>query len=88
MTAKEFRNVLLFMCNRWCKDESNIIFNGCDFDPEKWKYSLGYHMWEKWLQACENHHGSLDCIASYILEGMDNENLQKVIDRTNELYNK
>ena len=88
MTAKEFRNVLLFMCNRWCKDESNIIFNGRDFDPEKWKYSLGYHMWEKWLQACENHHGSLDCIASYILEGMDNENLQKVIDRTNELYNK
>lgn len=88
MTAKEFRNVLLFMCNRWCKDESNIIFNGSDFDPEKWKYSLGYHMWEKWLQACENHHGSLDCIASYILEGMDNENLQKVIDRTNELYNK
>lgn len=88
MTAKEFRNILLFMCNRWCKDESNIIFNGSDFDPEKWKYSLGYHMWEKWLQACENHHGSLDCIASYILEGMDNENLQKVIDRTNELYNK
>ena len=88
MTAKEFRNVLLFMCNRWCKGESNIIFNGSDFDPEKWKYSLGYHMWEKWLQAFENHHGSLDCIASYILEGMDNENLQKVIDRTNELYNK
>jgi hypothetical protein len=88
MVAKEFRNVLLFMCNRWCKGESNIIFNGSDFDPEKWKYSLGYHMWEKWLQACENHHGSLDCIASYILEGMDNENLQKVIDRTNELYNK
>lgn len=88
MTAKEFRNVLLFMCNRWCKGESNIIFNGSDFDPEKWKYSLGYHMWEKWLQACENHHGSLDCITSYILEGMDNENLQKVIDRTNELYNK
>ena len=88
MTAKEFRNVLLFMCNRWCKGECNIIFNGSDFDPEKWKYSLGYHMWEKWLQACENHHGSLDCIASYILEGMDNENLQKVIDRTNELYNK
>ena len=88
MTAKEFRNVLLFMCNRWCKGESNIIFNGSDFDPEKWKYSLGYHMWEKWLQACENHHGSLDCIASYILEGMDNENLQKVIDRTNELFNK
>ena len=88
MTAKEFRNVLLFMCNRWCKGESNIIFNGSDFDPEKWKYSLGYHMWEKWLQACENHHGSLDCIASYILEGMDNENIKKVIDRTNELYNK
>ena len=88
MEAKDFRNVLLFMCNRWCKGESNIIFNGSDFDPEKWKYSLGYHMWEKWLQACENHHGSLDCIASYILEGMDNENLQKVIDRTNELYNK
>ena len=31
---------------------------------------------------------SAELIASYILEGMDNENLQKVIDRTNELYNK
>ena len=88
MTAKEFRQVLQYFCCRWSKGECNLVINGSDFDPENWKYSLGEHVWEKWLQACENHHGSLDCIASYILEGMDNENLQKVIDRTNELYNK
>ena len=88
MTAKELRQVLQYFCCRWSKGECNLVINGSKFDPKKWKYSLGDHMWKKWEWACENHHGSLDCITWYILEGMDNECLQKVIDRTNELYNK
>lgn len=47
MNSKDFRNVLLFMCNKWSKGECNIIFNGTDFDPEKWKYSTGEHIWGK-----------------------------------------
>lgn len=88
MNAKDFRNVLLFMCNRWSKGECNIIFNGTDFDPEKWKYSLGDHIWNKWLDAIKYHHGSLDCIAYFILEVLDNECLQKLINRSLEYYNK
>lgn len=88
MNANDFRNVLLFMCNRWSKGECNIIFNGTDFDPEKWKYSLGDHIWNKWLDAIEYHHGSLDCIAYFILEVLDNECLQKLINRSLEYYNK
>lgn len=88
MIAKDFRNVLLFMCNRWSKGECNIIFNGTDFDPENWKYSLGDHVWNKWLYAIENHHGSLDCIAYFLLEVLDEDNLQKLINRSIEYYNK
>ena len=86
MTAKDFRNVLLFLCNKWSKGESNLIFNGSDFDPDNWQYSLGWHIWNKWLEYCDNHHGSLDCITAFILEGLDNECLQKLIDRSKEYY--
>ena len=48
MNAKEFRNVLYYFCNRWCKGESNLVFNGVDFDPEMWKHSMGDYMWKKW----------------------------------------
>ena len=52
------------------------------------KYSLGDHIWNKWLDAIEYHHGSLDCIAYFILEVLDNECLQKLINRSLEYYNK
>ena len=86
MTAKEFRQVLQQFCCKWSKSECNYVINGPDFDPEKWKYSLGDHLWKKWEETRDNHNGSLDCITWYILECMDNENLQKVINRTVELY--
>ena len=87
MKAKDFRNVLLFMCNKWNKGESNLIFNGSDFDPEKWKYSIGEHIWNKWLNNCENHHGPINCITNFIFE-LDNDSLQKLIDRSIEYYSK
>lgn len=85
MDGKDLRNVLLYFCNKWCKDESNLIFNGSDFDPDKWQYSLGWHIWNKWLEYCENHHGSLDCIASFLLE-IDVEKLSKFVKRAKEIY--
>ena len=83
MTSQDFRNVLLFLFNKWSEEEANLIFNGSDFEPEKWKYSIGEHIWNKWLDAWENHHGSLDCIA-YFLLNLDNSCLQKLIDRSQE----
>ena len=88
MEARDFRNVLLFMCNRWDETECSMIFN--EFPPcySKYVYSLGWHIWNKWIEFCENHHGSLDCITVFILEGLDNDCLQKLINRSQEYYNK
>lgn len=86
MNAKEFRNVFYFLCNKWSKGESNLIFNGTNFDPDMWQYSLGWHIWNKWLERCETNHGSLDCIAAFIMNDLDNDSLQKLIDRSLEYY--
>ena len=86
MNGNDFRNVLLFMCNKWSKGECNLIFNGSDFDPEKWKYSLGDHIWNKWVAAINDHNGSLDCITYFLLNVLDTCNLQKLINRTIEYY--
>jgi hypothetical protein len=85
MNAKEFRSVLFYFCNRWSQDESNLIFNGKDFDINNWKYSMGEYMWNKWINAYENHNGPIDCISSYIFD-IDNNCLQKFINRTEEIY--
>ena len=76
MNAKDLRNVLLFLCNRWSEGECKLIY-GC----------LSSHIWNKWIEACEDYHGSLSCIAWFILE-LDNECLQKLINRSLEYYNK
>lgn len=88
MDAKDFRNVLLYMCNRWGKGECNLIFNDDNIDWGNWEFSLGWHIWNKWLDAIENHHGSLDCITYFLLEALDNNALQKLINRSIEYYNK
>lgn len=90
MNAKDFRNVLLYMCNRWDELECNMIFNDpCVslFNNEDYKYSIGWHIWNKWITACENHNGSLDCITYFILE-LDDRSLQKLINRSLEYYEK
>ena len=88
MKAKDFRNVILFLCNRWSQEEANLIYNtkedGTKFE---WEYSLGAHIWNKRIKGCIEHHGGLDCIAWFITE-LDNENLQKLINRSEEYYNK
>lgn len=88
MLAKDFRNVLLFMCNRWSESECNHIFNDENTNLKNWQYSLGWHIWNKWCDACEDHHGPLDCITYFILDALDTECLQKLINRSIEYYNK
>jgi hypothetical protein len=86
MKAKDFRTVLLYMCNHWGKEEAERIYNtkndGSTYD---WRFSLGEHIWLKWIDACEHHGGALDGIAWFLTE-LDNENLQKLIDRAFEYY--
>ena len=86
MKAKDFRTVLLYMYNRWTKEEAARIYNtkedGSLYD---WRFSIGEHIWLKWVDACENHGGALDGIA-WFLTDLDNENLQKLIDGAFEYY--
>lgn len=86
MNARDFRKVLLFMCNRWSKSECNLIFNGDDFDIADWRYSTGCHIWNKWCEAVESHYGSLNCMGYFLSECLDNNSLQKLIDRALEYY--
>ena len=86
MNAKDFRTVLLYICNRWTKEEAARIYNAKeDGSLYEWKFSLGEHIWLKWIDACRYHGGSLDAIAWFLLE-LDNENLQKIIDEAFEYY--
>ena len=85
MTAKEFRNVLYFLCNKWSQGECDLIFNGPGYNPDDWKFSIGEHIWNKWIEACEDHHGSLDGI-TYFLLSIDNNCLGQIIKRTEFYY--
>ena len=87
MNAKEFRNVLLFMCNRWNESECSMIFNGFGYLEKNYKYSLGWHIWNKWLEIIQDR-GSLNGITYFFLETLDNDCLQKLINRSIEYYNK
>ena len=80
MNAKDFRSVLLFLYNRWTEAEAAKIYNTREDGTQvDWRFSLGAHIWEKWVYGCKYHHGSLDCIAWFLTE-LDNTNLQKLID--------
>ena len=82
MESKDFRNILLFMCNRWSQGECNLIFNEKGVN---WNFSLGQHIWDKWNDTCESNYGSLNGITAFLLN-LDNECLQKLIDRSLEYY--
>ena len=86
MNAKDFRSVLLFLYNRWTKEEAAKVYNTREDGTQvDWRFSLGEHIYQKWVYGCEHHHGSLDCIAWFLTE-LDNTNLQKLIDYSIEYY--
>lgn len=85
MNGHDLRLLLLYFCNKWCKGESNLVFNGSEHDPDNWEYSLGWHIWNKWIDFCNNYHGSLCCIAPFLLD-IDESNLTLLINRAKEVY--
>ena len=85
---EELSKKLLIRCQVCVNGGQNKFPDCLDFDPDNWEYSLGWHIWNKWINFCETHNGSLDCIAAFILEGLDNDCLQKLINRSQEYYNK
>ena len=84
MKVKEFRDVLLFMCNQWSLDKCIEIYN---IPGQEWQYSQGWYIWNKWVEII-NDRGSLNGIAYFFLETLDNECLQKLIDYSINYYKK
>lgn len=71
--ANEVTNFMLYMTNKWSKEEAKLLFGD----------DLGMHVFKKWEQQLTLHRGDLLWYA-----GLDNACRQKVVDRANELYNK
>lgn len=76
MTSKEFTAVLIYMCNKWSDYECSKIFG---------PVGLSSHIWEKWINYAENYHGTLCCIAPFMLD-IDYDCQQIIIDRATSLY--
>ena len=83
MTAKEFKNVFIYMINRWNIDECAIVFNESYYNKDTWQFSLGEHIWNKWTNT---HNVYTDPIMHFMLDDIDTNCLQKLINRSKEIY--
>ncbi len=82
---KEVLSFMIYMWNRWSMTEAAIVFNGnSDTNSDSWTYSLGHHMWEKWLSNCKNY-GVMGSAERMVAE-LDEENLNKLVERACSLY--
>ena len=80
MNAKDLRTVLLYIYNYWSKEEAARIYNTKkDGFMDDWIFSIGEHIWLKWIEACKYHDGAFGGIAWFLTE-LDNDNLQKLIN--------
>jgi len=73
MKNNEVTNFMLYIYNKWCIEESVLVFGE----------NLGKHIFEKWVQAIVTSDRSL-----YWYSNLDNTCRRKIVDRANELYNK
>lgn len=73
MKNNEVTNFMLYIYNKWCIEESVLLFGE----------NLGRHIFRKWVQDDVTSDRSL-----YWYFNLDNECRQKIVDRANVLYNK
>lgn len=69
----EVTNFMLYVYNKWSKEESVRLFGN----------DLGIHIFNKWVWCRENGGDQLEWYAI-----LDNDCRRKIVDRANELYNK
>lgn len=83
---KELLSFMIYIWNRWCKEECAIVFNGKnDVDEPSWTFSLGEHIWNKWMTNYQYLGTSTGCAERLVAE-LSEDNLQKIIDRACSLY--
>lgn len=82
---KEVLSFMIYMWNRWSMTEAAIVFNGEDNTLNaSWNYSLGEHIWNKWVDMCENY-GVMGSAERLVAE-LDEDNLNKLVERACSLY--
>lgn len=77
MKAKEFKKVILFMANRWCKKVAKEIFGEV----------MGLHFWDKWIDAYETNHKGPDYATMRLFYEFDENYLQELLDYIEANYN-
>lgn len=81
MKAKEFKNVILFMANRWSKQTAIEIFGE----------HMGEHFWSKWFAALgagfDYAYKGPDYATMRLFYEMTEDYLQKLLDHIKVKYN-
>ena len=77
MKAKEFKNVILFMANRWNRSTAIEIFGE----------NMGQHFWDKWIAALEDDYKGPDYATMILFYEMTEDYLQKLLDYIEVNYN-
>lgn len=76
MKAKEFRNVILFMGNRWDKDEAVKVFGP----------NMGAHFYGKWVGACGQGVWIPDYATMRLFYEMSDQYMQVLLDYVEKNY--
>ena len=88
MTVEEFKYPLYFMLNWWNEEACSMIFNGYrNLDDENYKYSIGHHIWNKYVEDIESY-GTYGAVIIFLMNDLDTEHLQKLIDYATKFYRK
>ena len=72
----------IYMWNKWNQAEAAAVFNQ---PGQEWQYSLGEHLWNKWLDRC-NQVGATAAVSIMVMD-LDEGNLNKLIQRACKFYN-
>ena len=80
---KEVLSFHMYMWNMWSKEECALVFNG-NPDTDDWVYTLGHHIWNKWIDYCDEV-GSI-AAPSLMIRDLSEDNLDKLVKRACKLY--
>ena len=83
--TNEALSYAIYMANSWNESECSYVFNGYGINNENYEYSIGHHIWEKYVQYYENR-GVYGAPMKLLYE-LDSKNLKLILDRACELYN-
>lgn len=74
---KETLSYLIYMANRWCKNECLLIFGSGQF-------SLGEHIWAKWCEYSSQ--GGPNAATTRLAYEISEQYFSKIVERACQLY--